>query len=97
MARQGYDVRIGFTSNQSISEVLELTNQVPDVQSAEMWYSRNATILREGERLNDSAGLGAQLLGIPADTNMYKPIIVAGRWLQADDNRAVIMSQEDCR
>ncbi|MBE0687550.1 MAG: FtsX-like permease family protein [Anaerolineaceae bacterium] len=94
MARQGYDVRIGFTSNQSISEVLELTNQVPDVQSSEMWYSRNATILREGERLDDSAGLGAQLLGIPADTNMYKPIIVAGRWLQADDNRAVIMSQE---
>ena len=94
MARQGYDVRIGFASNQSISEVLELTNQVPDVQAAEMWYSRNATILREGERLNDSAGLGAQLLGIPADTEMYKPIIVSGRWLQTDDKQAIVMSQE---
>ena len=94
MARQGYDVRIGFASNQSISEVLELTNQVPNVQSAEMWYSRNATILRKGERLNDSAGLGAQLLGIPADTEMYKPIIVSGRWLQPDDNQAIVISQE---
>jgi putative ABC transport system permease protein len=94
MARQGYDVRIGFTSNQDISDVLEITNQVSGVQTAEMWYSRNATILRSGERLQDSAGLGAQLLGIPSETNMYKPIIVAGRWLESDDERVIVISQE---
>ncbi|MDO9086984.1 MAG: FtsX-like permease family protein [Anaerolineaceae bacterium] len=94
MARQGYDVRIGFTNNQDISSVLKITNQAPGVQSTEMWYSRNATILRSGERLQDSAGLGAQLLGIPSETKMYKPIIVTGRWLEPNDERVIVISQE---
>jgi putative ABC transport system permease protein len=94
MARQNYDVRIGFTAEKEIEEVLSLADEVPGVQSSEMWYSRNATILREGERLQDSAGLGAQLLGIPADTNMYQPIIVSGRWLEEGDQQLVVMSQE---
>jgi len=94
MARQNYDVRIGFTSDQNISDVISLTQQLPEVNEAEMWTSRNATILREGERLQDSAGLGAQLLGIPGDTNMYQPIIVSGRWLQGNDGRVIVISQE---
>jgi len=94
MARQNYDVRIGFTSDQNISDVISLTQQLPEVNEAEMWTSRNATILREGERLQDSAGLGAQLLGIPGDTNMYQPIIVSGRWLQRSDGRVIVISQE---
>jgi putative ABC transport system permease protein len=94
MARQGYDVRIGFSANQSITEVVNITNQVPGVQVVEMWNSRNATILRSGERLQDSAGLGAQLLGIPNESEMYKPIIIDGRWIQINDTRVVVMSHE---
>ncbi len=94
MARQGYDVRIGFTGDQDIDEVLSLTQEIDDVEEAEMWFSRNATILRAGERLQDSAGLGAQLLGIPAGSRMYRPIIMSGRWLQADDGQVVVMSEE---
>ncbi len=94
MARQGYDVRVGFNRNQNINEVLTLAGEVEGVQMAEMWYSRNATILREGERLRDSAGLGAQLLGIPANSGMYRPIITEGRWLQPGDDQVVVISQE---
>jgi putative ABC transport system permease protein len=94
MARQRYDVRLGFTENQSIPAVIEEITRAEDVQAAEMWYSRNATILREGERLKDSAGLGAQLIGIPADTEMYRPVITAGRWLQPGDSRVVVISAE---
>lgn len=94
MARQNYDVRIGFTEDQEISEVLSITNEVAGVQSSEMWYSRNATILREGEKLQDSAGLGAQLIGVPSDTTMYQPIIMAGRWLEGSDQQEIVISQE---
>lgn len=95
MKRQGFDVRIGFTGDQDIDEVLEVTAGISGVIDAEMWYSRNATILRAGERLQDSAGLGAQLLGIPAGTEMYTPIIMSGRWLQSgDDEQVIVMSQE---
>jgi putative ABC transport system permease protein len=94
MARQGFDVRLGFTENHSIASVLDTVNGVEGVQSAEMWYSRNATILRAGERLQDSAGLGAQLLGIPPNTEKYRPIITAGRWLQPGDEQVVVISAE---
>jgi putative ABC transport system permease protein len=94
MARQAYDIRIGFTSDLEIEEVLSLTREQADVDDAEMWYSRNATILRAGERLQDSAGLGAQLLGIPSDTEMYQPIIVSGRWLAPGDGQMIVISQE---
>lgn len=94
MARRGYDLRIGFTQNQRSERVLDLAADVPGVESAEMWYSRNATILREGERLEDSAGLGAQLLGIPADTVMRAPLIVDGRWLEPGDERVVVINQD---
>jgi putative ABC transport system permease protein len=62
-----------------------------------MWYSRNATILRDGERLKDSAGLGAQLLGIPANTDFYRPIITDGRWIQPEDERVVVISGETAK
>jgi putative ABC transport system permease protein len=96
MARQGYDVRIGFAKAQPVDDVLTLANGVPGVSAAEMWHSRNATLLRAGERLQDSAGLGAQLLGIPPDTAMYRPIITVGRWLQAADAdaRVIVISAE---
>jgi len=95
MARRGYDVRIGFTSEQRSERVLALAESVPGVATAEMWYSRNATLLREGERLQDSAGLGAQLLGIPPDTIMRRPLIVDGRWLQPEDDARVIVINQD--
>jgi putative ABC transport system permease protein len=95
MKRQGYDVRIGFTSDLQVEEVLELTQDISGVVDAEMWSSRNATILREGERLQDSAGLGAQLLGIPSGTEMYTPIITVGRWLQPGDAEPVIVISQE--
>jgi putative ABC transport system permease protein len=94
MARQQYDVRLGFTENQPIEEVLAEIESVGGIQVVEMWLSRNATILRAGERLQDSAGLGAQLIGIPSDTTMYRPIITAGRWLQPGDDRQIVISAE---
>ncbi|MGD8397710.1 MAG: FtsX-like permease family protein [Anaerolineae bacterium] len=94
MARRLYDVRIGFTRSQPAAEVLSVVGSVEGTEDAQVWYSRNATLLRQGERLQDSAGLGAQLTGIPVGTEMYRPIVPDGRWLQPDDVRAIVISQE---
>jgi hypothetical protein len=32
-------------------------------------------------------GIGARLIGIPGHSRMYRPLIVAGRWLQPGDGR----------
>ncbi len=94
LARRGYDLRIGFSQTQDAAQMTSIAETVDGVSSAEVWYGRNATILRAGERLQDSAGLGAQLTGIPAGSTGYRPIIVAGRWLEPGDEQAVVISQE---
>jgi putative ABC transport system permease protein len=94
MARRGYDVKIGFAGERPADEALRIAEETAGVAAAETWYSRNATILREGERLQDSAGLGAQLTGVPAATTMQRPLVVEGRWLTPEDDRAVVMSAE---
>jgi putative ABC transport system permease protein len=95
LARRDFAVRIGLAASQPASTVLPLVREEQGVSDAEMWLSRNATLLRSGERLEDSAGLGAQLLGLPAATTMYRPVIVSGRWFRAGDaGRLVVLSQE---
>jgi putative ABC transport system permease protein len=95
MARRGYDLRLGFTEELAAARVLDLAAATPGVTAAEIWYSRNATILRDGERLQDSGGLGAQLIGIPPDTVMRRPLLVDGRWLQAGDEGSLIVINRD--
>jgi putative ABC transport system permease protein len=94
IGRRGYDLRLGFIGDQRAEQVINMAEEVEGVAYAEAWYARNATILRAGERLQDSAGLGAQLTGVPIGSEMQRPLIVDGRWLQPGDDRALVVSQE---
>lgn len=97
MARRGYDVKIGFVGEKAADQVRRIAEGEPGVTAVETWYSRNATILRAGERLQDSAGLGAQLTGVPPQTAMQRPLVVEGRWLAPGDGRAIVMSAETAK
>jgi putative ABC transport system permease protein len=44
MARQNYDLRIGFSQDQSIEDILSMVDQEESVEDAQIWYSRNATL-----------------------------------------------------
>jgi putative ABC transport system permease protein len=94
MARQRYDLRIGFTQHYPTSEVIAELENEKGIQDLELWSSYNAAIFREDERLEDSAGLGAQLIGIPSGSSFYRPIIIQGRWLEQGDEKVVVISQE---
>ncbi|HRQ38802.1 MAG TPA: ABC transporter permease [Chloroflexota bacterium] len=94
MARRGYDARIGFVRDQRRERLLNAALAQPEATAAEVWYTHSATILREGERLRDSAGLGAQLTGLPPDSPMRRPLIVDGRWLQPGDGRVIVINAD---
>lgn len=94
MSRRRYDLRLGFLREQDSAVINEILAEEEDIQNSEIWYSRNVTLLKEGERLEDSAGLGAQLIGLPPETDLLKPLLVSGRWLNESDNQAVVISQE---
>lgn len=96
MDRRQYDMRIFFSSLQRADEVEAIARETPNVVDAEAWFTVSGTVLREGERVQDTAGLGAEVYAIPQGSTMYRPYIVDGRWLSPSDanNRVAVISQD---
>ena len=91
--RRGYDAVILFDDNQRVDQAVALAESLDGVEKAEVWFTHPATVLREGQRTKE-AGLGAEIIGIPIGSDIYKPLMVAGRWLQPGDSRVIVMSKE---
>lgn len=91
--RRNFDMFFIFEENERIDRSLALAHSVKGVEKAEMWFTQSASILKAGQRARD-AGLGAVLIGVPPDTDVYKPLLIAGRWLQPGDGRVIVMNQE---
>lgn len=96
MARSRYDVRLGLSMNQPTDVLSRLANEVAGTKALEFWY-RAALEMAVGEvAVRHTGSLGAQLLAVPVDSVMFKPLIVAGRWFeQADHNEPVIVLSAD--
>ncbi|MBE7550798.1 MAG: FtsX-like permease family protein [Anaerolineales bacterium] len=92
-ARRNFDLFIIFDDNYRMDRMVQMAESVAGVEKAEVWFSKSASILKEGQRAKE-AGLGAELVGLPADGDFYRPLVVAGRWLQPGDGRVVVMNQE---
>jgi putative ABC transport system permease protein len=95
-ARRNFNLFIIFDDNYRIDRTVDMAESVEGVEKAELWFGRSASILKEGQRAKE-AGLGAEILGIPADSDFYRPLLVAGRWLQPGDGRVVVMNQETAK
>ncbi len=93
LGRRGYDIFFLFDDQQRIDRTVQMAESLEEVEKAEIWFSHSATIFREGQKLKE-AGLGADLIGIPIGSDMYQPLVVAGRWLQAGDERVIVIGRE---
>ncbi|MBE7469466.1 MAG: hypothetical protein DPW09_28575 [Anaerolineae bacterium] len=91
--RRNFNLFIVFDDNYRIDRTVAMAEAIKGVEKAEVWFGKSASILKEGQRARE-AGLGAELVGLPADSNFYRPLLVAGRWLQPGDGRVVVMNQE---
>ncbi len=93
--RRQYDLRLFFFEAHRSDRLADLLARFPGVESAEPWYSVSGTVLREGEEMEDTGGLGAELFGIPVGSDYYQPLIITGRWLAAGDTgRVAVISRE---
>jgi putative ABC transport system permease protein len=93
LKRHNYDLRLGFDEPQSQNRVLSMLRSMPGVAEAELWYTAPAAILKEGQRLKE-AGVGAQIIGIPAGSDYYRPFLVEGRWFQPGDGQVIVISKD---
>jgi putative ABC transport system permease protein len=95
-ARRHYDTTMTFEENQRSDRVVSMALSVDGVENAEVWPAQQARILRQGQPMKE-AGVGLQITGVPAGSATYKPLIVAGRWLQPGDDggsRVVVMDEK---
>lgn len=92
----GYDVIIGFQKFERIDEAEPLLRAQPNVDYAEMWIFRSAVLKKEGAS-GPGSEHGVFLRGIPKDTQLFAPEIVAGRNLVLEDGQALLLNQKLAR
>ena len=90
--RRGYDTTIYFNDQERIDRAVAIAQSVDGVEKAEIWFTHPASVLRQGQRLKE-AGLGAEIYSVPSGSDMYKPLIVSGRWLQPGDDRVIVIDK----
>lgn len=93
LARRDYQTRLQFEDNQRIDRIVRMAESLPEVSQAELRFQQPTSILRAGQATKE-AGTGGMLMGVPAGSDMILPRMVAGRWLQAGDDRAVVINEE---
>jgi putative ABC transport system permease protein len=93
LARRNYDVRLAFEERQRADRLVNMAQTVPGVEQAQVWLTQPTSILKAGQRLRD-AGVGAVLTGLPTGSEMYRPMITSGRWLEPGDDRAIVIYKD---
>lgn len=71
----------------------------PDVEQAEVWSLQNVWVTRNvANEAKDANGAKeaarARLWGIPADTTLYIPQVVEGRWLRPGESDSAVISTD---
>jgi putative ABC transport system permease protein len=92
-AQRRYDITIEFGGSPRIDRAVEIAQSVEGVEKAEMRFTHSANVIVGGKR-GKEAGLAGTLQGAPAGSDFFKPFIVAGRWLQPGDDRAIVITQD---
>ncbi len=89
----GFDVFVVFENSQRIDEIIPLIEGRPNVDRVEMWVwnSASARVPGDDEGSNEER---IRLRGIPRDSEMYTPKLVAGRDLDPSDGHAILLNQK---
>lgn len=76
-----------------IEEIDKLVLSYPGVKSVEMWGLIGATIRPKGQPESED-DKSALMLGVPLPTQLYGYQLRGGRWLEPQDERAVVLNQK---
>lgn len=83
------DVNLTLNRPYRIERVTRDVMQIPGVAAVEGWSGAQATVVTtEG-----NAGETLMWLAPPADSQLIEPMMLAGRWLQPDDEHAIVFSE----
>jgi putative ABC transport system permease protein len=92
-ARHRYDTLIQFRTNQRSERVKAMANTLDGVQQSELRLVQSASMFVSGQLIKE-AGIGTNIEGIPADSDFFEPLMVAGRWIVPGDGRAIVLTRD---
>ena len=85
-----YDIEVILANSQAEDKALNQVRQVPGVMYAEAWSAD--TVRRVRPDREESRNFA--IIAPPTDSPLIQPIIMAGRWLNADEPTGVVINGE---
>jgi putative ABC transport system permease protein len=86
----GFDMIVMFEKEHRQLEIDRTVVQMPGVAAAEGWGRATVNRIRPDGRTGDDITLEAP----PANTRIYRPDVLEGRWLQPDDTTGVVVNTD---
>ena len=83
------DVTLDFNQLYRVNEVKVTAERVPGVVSVEGWAYASAEVLYPDGTTADNL----TILAPPVNSKLVAPVLVAGRWLQAGDQKSITVSE----
>jgi putative ABC transport system permease protein len=85
-----YDISVDFDGAYDAQTIEDEAMGVPGVTAAEYWGGGNASRVRP----DGSEGSSFELDAPPGGTDLLRPVIIEGRWLRPDDQRAIVLDAD---
>jgi putative ABC transport system permease protein len=92
-ARERYDTLIQLAQNQVWVRLDTLARSVQGVEQTELRLVQPASMFTAGHLVKE-AGIGTYIMGIPAGSDFFRPLMVTGRWFQPGDSRVVVITRQ---
>ena len=89
LAYNQFDVRVQFERAYRNKQIENILRSVPGITNIESWSAGSAVRIRDDGSESDTINLTA----LPADSTMVSPTIVRGRWINPNDENAVVLAQ----
>jgi putative ABC transport system permease protein len=97
-ATKTYDLSVSLAGKTQASDVLRIARSTPGVRSAECWFASEGVVPDaagvEHDGLHDGAVSDNRfiVIALPSETQMMKPNLEAGRWLQPGENDTIVVN-----
>jgi putative ABC transport system permease protein len=83
-----YDVEVTLDAPAPAAPAIQSAETVPGVERAEGWIATNASRLRPDGTQNSNIWL----IAAPAGTDLIRPTLIEGRWLQPGEGEALVVN-----
>lgn len=84
------DLNITLAEPERVQEVEQIIRQNAEVKYVEAWSGANASIINPDGSTGDNVNFSA----VPNDSDLIKPIIIEGRWLDPRDQNAIALNDQ---